>query len=74
MTAQVTTQVDSKSDHATLDKALPRIRDFFVHAVGQKYPQKVYPGIMHLLIFWGVLIQVVGTIINILNMLYSSPG
>jgi nitrate reductase gamma subunit len=28
---------------------------------------------MHLLIFWGVLIQVVGTVINILNMLLFFP-
>jgi len=74
MTATSATQVDSKSNHATLQKALPRIRDFFVQVVGQaRILKKVYPGIMHLLIFWGVLIQVVGTVINILNMLLFFP-
>jgi Fe-S oxidoreductase/nitrate reductase gamma subunit len=52
----------------------PRIRDFFVHILGQvRILDKLYPGIMHFLIFWGVAIQVVGTIINILNMLLFFP-
>ena len=79
MTSQATAQPDSKSSRskdvgATLEKALPRIRDFFIHALGQvRILKKAYPGIMHLLIFWGVTIQVLGTIINILNMLLFFP-
>ena len=30
--------------------------------------KKLFPGIMHLLIFWGVLIQVIGTAIKIMQM------
>jgi Fe-S oxidoreductase/nitrate reductase gamma subunit len=79
MTAQATTQPDSKANRghsfgAALEKVLPRIRDFIVHALGQvRILKKAYPGIMHFLIFWGVAIQVVGTIINILNMLLFFP-
>jgi len=79
MTTQATAQPDSKSPRskdvgATLEKALPRIRDFFIHALGQvRILKKAYPGIMHILIFWGVTIQVLGTIINILNMLLFFP-
>jgi Fe-S oxidoreductase/nitrate reductase gamma subunit len=79
MTAQATTQPDSKANRGqsfgtVLEKLRPRIRDFIVHALGQvRILKKVYPGIMHFLIFWGVAIQVVGTIINILNMLLFFP-
>src|SRR4030066_726226 len=79
MTSQATTQPDTKTTRlqamsAAFEKARPRIRDFFVHAIGQvRILKKAYPGIMHFLIFWGVAIQVVGTIINILNMLLFFP-
>ena len=79
MTAQATAQPasqspESKAAGAAFKKALPRIRDFIIHAVGQvRILKKAYPGIMHFLIFWGVTIQVLGTIINILNMLLFFP-
>jgi Fe-S oxidoreductase/nitrate reductase gamma subunit len=74
MTAQATTQPESKSTSSFFEKAKLRIRDFFVHALGQvRILKKAYPGIMHFLIFWGVTIQVLGTIINILNMLLFFP-
>ena len=79
MTAQATTSPDSKSSRlqaigVAFVKIRPRIRDFFVHALGQvRILQKAYPGIMHFLIFWGVTIQVLGTIINLLNMLLFFP-
>jgi len=79
MTAQATTSTDSKSTRlqaigVAFVKIRPRIRDFFVHALGQlRILQKAYPGIMHFLIFWGVTIQVLGTIINLLNMLLFFP-
>jgi Fe-S oxidoreductase/nitrate reductase gamma subunit len=79
MTAQATTQLDSKPTRleklgTAFVKAKPRIRDFFIHAIGQvRILKKAYPGIMHFLIFWGVTIQVLGTIINILNMLLFFP-
>jgi Fe-S oxidoreductase/nitrate reductase gamma subunit len=57
-----------------LRRALPRVKDFFVHILGQvRILDKIYPGVMHFMIFWGVTIQVIGTIINILNMALFLP-
>jgi Fe-S oxidoreductase/nitrate reductase gamma subunit len=42
--------------------------DFILHAVLQdRVLQRIYPGVMHILIFWGMIIQIFGTIINILQ-------
>ncbi|OGN95301.1 MAG: hypothetical protein A2Z71_00250 [Chloroflexi bacterium RBG_13_50_21] len=79
MTAQTATQPTSKPTRwravgPALNKALPRIRDFFVHALIQvRVLKKAYPAVMHKLIYIGVTIQVLGTIINILNMLLFFP-
>ena len=52
----------------------PQIKDFFVNILAQvRILKKAYPGIMHFLIFWGVVIQVIGTIINILQMKLFLP-
>ncbi len=79
MTAQTTTGAKLRTSRlrtliSALDKALPRLRDFFVHAVFQlRMFMKPYAVVMHKLIYVGVTIQVVGTIINILNMLLFFP-
>lgn len=78
MTTQATTQGTKQPIFQSVAgwfvKISPRIRDFFVHDLGQvRILKKAYPGIMHFLIFWGVTIQVLGTIINILNMLLFFP-
>ena len=79
MTAQATTQSDVKtsilhSASTAVKKASPRVRDFFVHAVFQlRMFQKPYAVVMHKLIYIGVTLQVLGTIINILNMLLFFP-
>src|SRR4030067_2199297 len=79
MTAKTTAPPDSKSTRfqtigVAFVKYRPRILDFIIHALGQvRILQKVYPGIMHFLIFWGVTIQVLGTVINLLNMLLFFP-
>ncbi len=45
------------------------VGDLLVNVLGQaRVLRKAYPGLMHLLIFWGVSLQIVGTIINILQM------
>lgn len=45
------------------------VGDLLVHILGQvRVLRKAYPGLMHLLIFWGVSFQIVGTIINIMQM------
>jgi len=78
MTAQASAQPDNKTTRqaipAAIVKAWPRLRDFILHAVFQlRMFQKPYPLVMHKLIYIGVTIQVVGTIINILNMLLFFP-
>jgi Fe-S oxidoreductase/nitrate reductase gamma subunit len=78
MTAQASAQPKAKNTWqlvtSALEKTGPRIGDFFVHAIAQvRILKKVYPGIMHFLIFWGVGIQVLGTIILLLNMLLFFP-
>jgi Fe-S oxidoreductase/nitrate reductase gamma subunit len=80
----MTTEAIPKSDNQvsnrlnelgqSLKKFWPRIKDFFVYAVAQvRISSKVYPGIMHLLIFWGVTIQVIGTAINLMQMQLFIP-
>jgi Fe-S oxidoreductase/nitrate reductase gamma subunit len=77
MTAQAPAQPSSNqpgTTKTTMTTTALRLRDFFVHAIGQvRILKKAYPGIMHFMIFWGVTIQVIGTIINILNMLLFFP-
>lgn len=49
-------------------------RDFVVHAFGQvRILKKAYPGIMHAMLFWGVTIQVLGTVINLMQMQLFLP-
>ncbi|MFZ5922106.1 MAG: heterodisulfide reductase-related iron-sulfur binding cluster [Chloroflexota bacterium] len=51
-----------------------RAKDFFTHILGQvRILRKAYPGIMHAMIFWGVTLQVIGTLINLLNMQLFQP-
>lgn len=58
----------------TLSRLRPRLYDFFVHVLAQaRILKKLYPGAMHFLIFWGVTVQVLGTIINLLNMMLFTP-
>ena len=43
-------------------------REFILHAILQdRVLQRAYPGVMHLLIFWGMVIQLIGTVIVILQ-------
>jgi Fe-S oxidoreductase/nitrate reductase gamma subunit len=51
-----------------------RVKDFFTHILGQiRILRKAYPGIMHAMIFWGVTFQVVGTLINLVQMKLFLP-
>jgi Fe-S oxidoreductase/nitrate reductase gamma subunit len=55
-------------------KAWEGTKDILVHAFVQlRIWKKAYGGIMHFLIFWGVMIQVVGTAINIQQMALFTP-
>ncbi|MFN2152126.1 MAG: heterodisulfide reductase-related iron-sulfur binding cluster [Anaerolineales bacterium] len=50
------------------------ITDFFTQALLQlRIWKRIYPGIMHFLIFWGVTIQVIGTAINLMQMALFTP-
>jgi Fe-S oxidoreductase/nitrate reductase gamma subunit len=52
----------------------PRLGDFFVNIIAQpRILQKVYPGVMHFMLFWGVGLQVIGTVVNVLNMALFLP-
>ena len=72
MTAEATAAPETTSKRwETLG---PRSKDFFTHVFTQpRILKKLYPGIMHFMLFWGVGIQVVGTIINLLNMALFQP-
>ncbi len=67
-------KIDKETICAALQHAKPMVKDFFLHAIAQiRILNKVYPGIMHLLIFWGVTIQVIGTAINLMQMQLFIP-
>jgi len=52
-----------------ISKPWSRIGDVLLYALGQlRTIKKIYPGIMHLLIFWGVILQLIGTAIKIMQM------
>ncbi len=52
-----------------ISKPWSRLGETLLYALGQiRTLKKAYPGIMHLLIFWGVLIQLIGTAIKIMQM------
>lgn len=56
------------------ERTKPRLRDFFVYAVFQvRIYDKPYAGIMHLMLFGGVTIQVIGTAINLQQMALFLP-
>ena len=77
MTAQANTQPNLQPGlkfNERVKRAGPGIRDFFVHVLGQiRILKKAYPGIMHALIFWGVTIQVLGTLVNLSQMAFFTP-
>jgi Fe-S oxidoreductase/nitrate reductase gamma subunit len=59
---------------ARLSEVMSRLVDFIYNAVFQiRTYKKLYPGIMHALIFWGVTTQVLGTAINLLQMQLFIP-
>lgn len=50
------------------------IIEFFTQGILQlRIWKKIYPGVMHFLIFWGVTIQIVGTAINLMQMALFTP-
>ena len=50
------------------------ITEFFLQSILQlRIWKRIYPGIMHFLIFWGVTIQIIGTAINLMQMALFTP-
>ena len=59
---------------SSLKQLFPRLWDLFVNTVLQvRIWKKAYPGLMHVLIFGGVIIQVLGTIVNLTQMQLFIP-
>ena len=55
-------------------KLFHQIRELFLHTILQaRVLKKTYPGIMHALIFWGVSVQVIGTVLNLMQMQLFIP-
>ena len=64
-TAPVPTQIEITQESRPWTRTL---RDLFVHAIIQdRVLKRAYPGVMHFLIFWGMVIQILGTVINLLQ-------
>lgn len=62
------------SENNSFSWILPRMLDFLKNSLIQvRTYHKIYPGIMHGLIFWGVTIQVIGTAINLMQMALFVP-
>ncbi len=58
----------------SLETLKPYLSEFFVNTLGQvRLYKKIYPGIMHAFIFWGVTVQVLGTAINLMQMQLFIP-
>lgn len=52
----------------------PLLRDVVVDVIGQRRTlQRGYQGIMHFMIFWGVTVQVLGTVLNLMQMQLFIP-
>jgi Fe-S oxidoreductase/nitrate reductase gamma subunit len=52
----------------------PALKEFLVNILAQvRVWRKIYPGVMHALLFWGVTTQVVGTAINLMQMQLFIP-
>lgn len=61
-------------DPARWRKFFTYLSDFLANAVLQlRIYKKLYPGLMHALIFWGVTLQVLGTAINLMQMQLFIP-
>lgn len=56
------------------DKLLKGIKDFFVHVLAQiRILKRAYPGIMHVLIFWGMTLLIIGHAITLMQMALFVP-
>ena len=66
MTSSITAQ--SSDNPKRRNPVLRGLWELLLHAVLQdRVIQRIYPGVMHLLIFWGVSTQLLGTVINLMQ-------
>lgn len=72
-----TTSIDApipEPSPSRLSRWLRGGKELVLHALIQdRVIQKLYPGIMHFLLFWGFVIQVIGTLISILQYELFTP-
>jgi len=74
VTAGVSPTAHEKSDPSRFSPRLSKFKELFLHAVIQdRVLKRAYPGIMHFLIFWGMTIQILGTIVNLLQYPLFTP-
>jgi Fe-S oxidoreductase/nitrate reductase gamma subunit len=73
----VTTTIDApiaETSPSRLSRWLHAGKELFVHALVQdRVIKKIYPGTMHFLLFWGFTIQIIGTIISLLQFELFTP-
>jgi len=74
MTTDTSTAKMPKTSKDTRTRLGILIKDFFTHILGQiRISQKLYPGIMHFLIFWGMTLLVIGHVILLMQMALFLP-
>ena len=62
------------SQSSKVEKLILGMRDFFVHVLGQaRILRKLYPGIMHFLIFWGMIFLFLGHLTTLQQMALFLP-
>lgn len=72
MTAEAT--VSKVKEPSSKTSAREYLKDFFTHILGQvRILRKVYPGVMHFLIFWGMTILTLGHLILLMQMTLFLP-
>lgn len=70
----MTTEIVSTPHRKTDSKFMPAVKDFFVHILGQvRILRKAYPGLMHLLIFWGMTLLTIGHVVLLMQMALFLP-
>ncbi len=67
-------QACSAARPPTAADILPAARDFVVQVLGQgRVLARIYPGVMHFLLFWGMTVQVLGTAVYLMQMQLFVP-
>jgi Fe-S oxidoreductase/nitrate reductase gamma subunit len=74
VTTDVAPTAHESSEQSRLSHWLYEFKELLLHAVLQdRVLKRAYPGIMHILIFWGMTVQILGTIVNLLQYPLFTP-